>query len=390
MTAAASFARFSRLLDAEGAAQPRLIVDLDAVDHNLAAVEAQLGDKALRLVEKSLPCGGLLSYLMARAGTQRLMSFHLPFLLEDARRFTQADLLLGKPMPVAAARAFYAQCPATFDAENQVQWLIDTPARLAEYGALASAVGMRMRVVLEIDIGLHRGGFAEPSALDPVLAQLAAHDSRLVFSGFMGYDAHVGLLPRALGRPQAHADAAMRRYAAFVARLQRFPALSVLKPTFNTGGSPSYPFHRHETVSNEIALGGALLQPSGFDRPALAAHRPALFIAAPVLKATGGLQLPGLPTGLARMLGGGRETCFIYGGQWMAEPCWPAGLKPSALYGRSSNQELLSAPSGTGLKPGDWVFLRPRQSEAVLLQFGEMLAVRGDRVEARWPVYPSV
>ena len=55
--------------------------------------------KHLRLVEKSLPSPGLLSYIGQRAGTQRLMSFHQPFLNHDAQVYPQSDILLGKPTP---------------------------------------------------------------------------------------------------------------------------------------------------------------------------------------------------------------------------------------------------------------------------------------------------
>jgi D-serine deaminase-like pyridoxal phosphate-dependent protein len=34
----------------------------------------------------------------------------------------------------------------------------------------------------------------------------------------------------------------------------------------------------------------------------------------------------------------------------------------------------------------DFLFLRPVQSEAVLLQFGDLVAIRGERIEQRWPV----
>jgi D-serine deaminase-like pyridoxal phosphate-dependent protein len=36
----------------------------------------------------------------------------------------------------------------------------------------------------------------------------------------------------------------------------------------------------------------------------------------------------------------------------------------------------------------DFIFLRPTQSEAVLLQFGDLVGVRGDKVEQRWSVLP--
>lgn len=383
---AETFARYSQLLDAEGEATPRLIVDLDAVDHNLAHVQAALGGKALRLVEKSLPCGALLDYLMTRAGTRRLMSFHLPFLLEDARRFPDTDMMLGKPMPIAAVARFYDEFPPGFDPAQQLHWLIDTEARLAEYRALAESRGLRLQIVLELDIGLHRGGFVADAALDRTLALIAAHPQRLCLTGFMGYDAHVGLMPRLLGRPLSQLRTAMEAYQQAVARARTQPGLHPEGFILNSGGSPSLAYHCDETLSTELAVGSALLQPCGFDRPALAAHRPAVFIATPVLKCINPVRLPG-PSGLGRLLGGRRPGAFIYGGNWLADPCWPPGLQLHTLYGRSSNQELLTYPHGTALKVGDWVFLRPQQSESVLLQFGDLLAIRGQTLAGRWPVY---
>jgi D-serine deaminase-like pyridoxal phosphate-dependent protein len=35
----------------------------------------------------------------------------------------------------------------------------------------------------------------------------------------------------------------------------------------------------------------------------------------------------------------------------------------------------------------DFVFLRPPQSEAVMLQFGDILVLRKGRVVDRWPVF---
>jgi D-serine deaminase-like pyridoxal phosphate-dependent protein len=366
------FQRYARLLDAAGEATPRLIVDLDAVDHNLAQVQATLGSKALRLVEKSLPCAPLLDHLMTRSGSRRLMSFHLPFLRADAENFPDAELMLGKPMPIAAAAGFYDAVPAGFDPANQLHWLIDTEARLAEYLALAEARGLRLQIVLELNIGLHRGGFLAGAALDRVLQQIAEHPQHLRLSGLMGYDAHVGLLPRLLGRPQTQLRDAMARYRAALDQVRAHPGLTAQPLILNSGGSPSLAYHGDEALSTELAVGSALLQPSGFDRPGLKTVDP--------------VRLPG-PTALGRWLGGTRPGVFIYGGNWLADPCWPPGLAPHPLYGRSSNQDLLTHPRGTALAVGDWVFLRPRQSEAVLLQFGDLLAVRGETLVGRWPVY---
>ena len=68
-----------------------------------------------------------------------------------------------------------------------------------------------------------------------------------------------------------------------------------------------------------------------------------------------------------------RTTLFIDGGNWLGKPVSPPGLVYNSLYGRSSNQEMLNGPPELKLAPGDRVFLRPTQSEAVLLQFGDLL-----------------
>jgi D-serine deaminase-like pyridoxal phosphate-dependent protein len=39
------------------------------------------------------------------------------------------------------------------------------------------------------------------------------------------------------------------------------------------------------------------------------------------------------------------------------------------------------------LQPDDYVFLRPTQSEAVLLQFGDLLVYDSNDIVERWPTF---
>ena len=55
----------------------------------------------------------------------------------------------------------------------------------------------------------------------------------------------------------------------------------------------------------------------------------------------------------------------------------------------SSNQQGYNASDSVTIGVDDFIFLRPTQSEAVLLQFGDLVAVRGDQIVARWPVLPA-
>lgn len=109
-----------------------------------------------------------------------------------------------------------------------------------------------------------------------------------------------------------------------------------------------------------------------------------------MLKATGPVDIPALD-GKSKIFSwwdvNQRQTFFIYGGYWMAEYESPKGMQLNTIYGRSTNQEIVNASSAVGLKVDDQVFLRPTQTEFVLLQFGDLLAVRGGKIVDRWPVY---
>src|SRR5690606_24427952 len=243
------------------------------------------------------------------------------------------------------------------------------------------------RINIELDVGLHRGGVADSQTLGQLLQLIADNPEHLQFAGFMGYDPFVGMnLPELLGTQDELLARVMALYQGHVDfTRQRFPSLWHDDLTLNTAGSPSYRAHEHETLSSEVAIGTGLLKPSHYDLPSLAEHVPATYIATPVLKRTGELRLPALDD-RSRLFAwwdvNRRETYFVYGGNWLAEPVSPAGLQLSGLYGRSSNQELLNGSPATRLTVDDQVFLRPTQSESVLLQFGDLLAVRGGQIRS--------
>ncbi|WP_167362648.1 DSD1 family PLP-dependent enzyme [Pseudomonas proteolytica] len=388
------FHQLNQQLKAHGPMRPVLLIDLDRLDHNIDIVmqSVQRGGKHLRLVEKSLPAPGLLAYIAKRAGTRRLMSFHQPFLNHDAQVFPDADILLGKPLPVRSAELFYQHHQGAFDPARQLQWLLDTPQRLQQYLALAQGLGTRLRINIELDVGLHRGGISDNAVLGQMLGLIRAHPQHLEFAGFMGYDPFVGMgVPGILGSPQALFEKVMQRYNGFVDfSRQQFATLWRDDLTLNTAGSPSYRMHEQEQLSSEVSVGTALLKPTHYDLPSLSEHVPAAYIATPVLKSTGAVNIPALDD-KSRLLSwwdrNQRATFFIYGGNWMADFESPAGLQSNGLYGRSSNQEMVNGSPGVGLNIDDQVFLRPAQTESVLLQFGDLLAVRGGKIVDSWPVY---
>ena len=390
----AYFAGLQAALHAAGVVAPTLVIDRERLDGNIDLVREHLPPgMGLRVVVKSLPCPPLVERVCARVPTQRLMTFNLAMLLDFAAAMPEADQLLGKPLPVAAARRFIASVADAPTRLRKVQWLVDTPARLREYAGLAEAEAVELRINLELDIGLHRGGFVPGPELDAALRSLT-DAKRLRLAGFMGYEPHVARLPVALGLRRRARDRAWRCYAAANEAARRLLGSDTFAGlTRNAAGSPTYRLYGDTAIANEVAVGSALVKPTDFDSDLLARHRPALFIAAPVLKVLDRVRVPGLDgsAGAWARLGGPRsQAVFIHGGHWLAQPVDPPRLRYSPVFGRSSNQELLHYRNRNrglpALRPDDFVFLRPTQSEAVMLQFGAIAVVEAGAVVERWPV----
>ncbi|PBC23389.1 MULTISPECIES: alanine racemase [unclassified Mesorhizobium] len=379
----AYFAALSEALKTAGIFQPCLLLDLDRLDGNIALVKARLDPSlAVRLVDKSLACLPLLAHIGKTLGTGRFMTFHPPISEAVLEAFPDAGLLFGKPMPIGAARAALVKGGADW---SRVCWLIDSDERLAEYGALAIELDIELRIAFEIDVGLHRGGFANPEALSKALSAMAAH-KRLRCEGVMAYEAHAPHIPGLFGGPAKALAQASERAAAFVARLGPDG-----RRILNIGGSKTALLH-HGGIANEVSMGSAFVLPSDFDTPGLDGFQPAAFIATPILKMAEPM-LPG-PPAVSRLLQAlgrfPRKGCYLYGGKWMAEPVFPEGMRTNRLLGLSSNQQFMGLPADSVAKPGDYAFLRPTQSEAVLQQFGPIAVLSQGRIVDRWPVLPMM
>lgn len=383
MTDDAYFRRLGAALDARGVDVPTVVIDRARLERNRARVSTRLGGRALRLVVKSLPSVPLLRALLPRDTPPRLMCFHRPFLQEVAQAFPDADVLMGKPLPLASLARFYDTPPtSSFRPERQLAWLVDTAERLDALVRFAQERGLALRVAIEIDVGLHRGGVPEPAALSALLERVLAAGEQLQLAAFMGYDAHVAKAPP----PSTPGHAARRsdaRYAEFLAVARRhlgsrFPETFVC----NGAGSPTFALHDSASPIDDVAIGSAFVKPTDFDLPSLSELEPAVFIATRVLKRARGVRIPFLEW----LPDTGRDSLFLYGGRWLAEPVWPPSMRPSRLYGPSSNQQLMTVARAARLAVDDFVFFRPTQSEAVLLGFGDLLAWDGDRGLETWSV----
>jgi len=377
------------MLRANGPGRPVLIVDLERMNHNIDEITASIRPpKRYRIVAKSLPSLDLIEHVMRRAGTRSLMVFHQPFLNLLVEKIADVDLLLGKPMPLAAVRTFYRSYRGDRALpEKCIQWLVDTPERLQQYHQLARELGTKMRINIEIDVGLRRGGLETTQMLGPMLREIEADPEHLKFAGYMGYEPHLSGIEEGLEHPAV--QYAITTYRSFVdyARAHH-PGLMTPDIVLNGGGSNTFRIYEKDNTMNDLSAGSCVVKPTDFDTFHLRTHQPACFIATPVLKKYDGFRFPGDdsakpeldPEDPNRAL-----TYFIYGGYWKAKFESPGGI-PEPLY-HSTNQEIINTSRSVSLDVDDYVFLRPTQSERVMLQFGDLLVCSNGEIVDTWRVF---
>lgn len=388
------FVEMQKALIEANIAQPTLVIDRSRLNKNIDQVMNDLPEgMGYRIVAKSLPSLKLLCHVRERSGTDRLMTFNQPMLLALSQEMPEASQLVGKPLPAQAAQNYFAELPQeSSDAKDKIQWLIDTPERLDQYAAIAETNGTNMAINIELDVGLHRGGMEPGDDLNGMLEKLR-QSNRLEFAGYMGYEPHLSALPTALGWRDRAKNGAWDIYTeALKSAKAVFDETSVAVATRNAAGSPTYRLYKDTNIANEISVGSALVKPTNFDTDLLDPFQPASFIATPVIKTSDETRIPGLEfadSAKSAMDANLDKTVFIYGGHWLAHPEDPPGLRYNSTFGRSSNQEMLNGGENIDLKPDDFVFLRPSQSEAVFLQFGDIAVYDSGAIVDQWPVFPA-
>jgi D-serine deaminase-like pyridoxal phosphate-dependent protein len=378
------------------------IIDLDRLDSNMLCVRNILGkDFKLRLVTKSLPSLDLLRYLMQAGNTNRLMVFSEPFIAEILNNCNadSLDILLGKPLPAEVLPRLSVN--KGFSAIN---WLVDTKERLNQYLAFAKKDSMPLKISLEIDVGLHRGGFETMQQFDEAIEIIQQNKQYLQLTGLMGYDGHVPYVPFYVNKQRAINKAfvnVQNSYTQFVEELKKhyYPAyISTL--TFNGGGSHTYyyyPKFKNLTPVNDIAMGSGFLAPEQFSDLNKLGHKAALFLSSPVLKKIESSLLPHAEkiSPLVNLWDPNlKVSYYMLGGGWPGEPVAPAGIKKNYFWDENDlgytnllpNQSILSSSDENNLNVGDFVFYHAWEGDG-MLSFNKIELYRQGKIVGEWNTY---
>ena len=399
------FAKLNQALRTARVGRARILIDQERLDHNLEVVRANIpSPQHYRIVVKSIPCVSLLRHIRDRVGTNKFMVVHAPFLKLMLDNFEPGiDILLGKPLPVFACEEFFnsIQPEVRERAQHEIQWLVDTDVRAREYLDFAVANGLSLRLSVELDIGLHRGGVDSVEQLDAILSILKSNPQHVTFSGFMGYDGHVtaapGIFTSARNAALAEFDENMAVYRRYIEHgRQRFPDLFGENLTFNSGGSTTYSLFGRAPFITDIGIGGAVLRPASYSALFLGDLQPAEYVATPMIKQWPGAIIPFLEglAGLLRWWNPNDQVSYgIYGGSWAGAIVAPPELHPQMLTSTDpanenlvTNQSILNGSRRVGWELGDFAFYYPKQSDA-MFQFEDILLIRDGRVTGTWDVF---
>ncbi len=396
------FAQMNAALRAQRGGASAGIIDLDRLDNNMAVVRKTLGnDFKLRIVTKSLPSIELLRYLMDKGNTNRLMLFSEPFIGEVLSNFNpdSVDVLLGKPIPVDAFVRLTEKKGWT-----TVNWLVDTKQRLNEYIAIAKQKDTLVKLSLEIDVGLHRGGFETPAELGEAVEIIKQNNRYVRLTGLMGYDGHVPFVPFYINKERTIKKAFVKvqnLYTAFVDELKKhYDAQYISTLTFNSGGTHTYfyyPAFKSITPVNDIAMGSGFVCPAQFPELLALGHQPALFLSSPVLKKIETSKLPHAEK-LSPLVNfwdpNLKVSYYMLGGGWPGEPVAPAGLKKNYFWDENDlgysnllpNQAILSSSDENNLNVGDFVFSHAWEGDG-MLAFKQIELYRQPKIVGEWDTY---
>lgn len=388
------FRVLQRLAREHSRGEPIMLVDLAAVDHNIAVVTAfaRANAFAIRPALKVFGSVQLAAYILQRLPESRGLVFHLGQLDAFAARLPRGtDLLTGYPPTVDELAVFLGRRPRYLARGHRLRILVDSVPLMEDLARLSQTTRhpLPLEVAIELNSGEGRGGMDDAAELQAALGVLRHARERLKLSALLCYDGHATLTGAQPYR-QLVALTARQRYRAFIDQLraQASDLCDVDRMVRNGPASANMHNWAGSTEANEIAPGSAFVYPGYLDTFDHDGLQPALFQCAPVMRITS--DSPSVPLTQTTLPGATRQELVVKGGAWPSSD----GTQPQIMYppdvssdDLSGGGSALTSPKGA-LALGDHVLYRPHQGEEGIAYFGALHAVRGGRVVRVWETLP--
>lgn len=348
-----------RTLAAAVADTPALVIDLNALEANAAAMTAHAAASgvALRPHAKTHKCTTLGARQLA-AGAIGLCCAKLG----ELEVFAEAGcrgLLMTSPVWGAAKTA---RLKALAERHPGLMVVCDSP----DHADVLASLGVPLDVLIDVDVGQHRTGVTSPEMAVEAARRLAAAP-HLRMRGVQGYGGHLQHVGPLADRRRAAEDAAGILRGVRDALVEAgFPC-----PIVTGSGTGSHALDPAFGLFTELQVGSYLfddVEYAAIEQPR--PLRPALFVVTQVVSA----NLPGQVT-----VDAGSKS-FSFDGPL------PVVVHPPGAAYTLAGDEFGTITGAPHLRPGDRVVCQVPHCDPTVNLHDRYVCIRDGRVEAEWPI----
>jgi D-serine deaminase-like pyridoxal phosphate-dependent protein len=344
---------------------PALLLDLDALDHNIALMAERIihqGGKDWRPHAKAFKSPAI-AHLLRQAGaigvTVAKVSEAEIFAASGIADILIANIVVGPTKTARLAALQHSAC---------VTATVDHPDQLPALAEAARAAGSTIPLLVDLDIGLHRTGVATTEAA-LALADRIAHTPGLQLAGLMGYEGHALAIPD----PETKRSTIQAAIARLAEARAAFECAGLPCPIVSAAGSGSYEVTAGLPAVTELQAGGGIFGCMYYlELCRVTRHKPALFVLVSVISR---------PAPDRTILDAGRKAFSNHG----AEPTIE-GHPDCRIRMLSAEHTTIENPRDTEWKIGQKVKLIPGYSDLTFVLHDRVLGHRDGRVETAWPI----
>jgi 3-hydroxy-D-aspartate aldolase len=345
---------------------PALVVDLDAYERNLDRMAGFLAGQSVRFRPhaKTHKCPVVALHQVARGAVgvccQKVSEAEAMVYGGVRSVLVSNEVVGGRKLTRLAALARQAD----------VSVCVDDAQNVRDLDAAARAFGIRLSVLVEVNVGANRCG-VEPGEPAVALARLVAGQPGLRFAGLQAYQGRAQHIQDVEKRREA-IDLAIAKVRETVAGLER----AGLSCGVVTGaGTGTYRFEAASGVYTELQAGSYIFMDADYKRVEgfPAEFENALFVLATVMSR---------PTAERAVVDAGLKAFSVDSGMPVVQG------RPDLEVQRAADEHgvLLLRDPAAPLRVGDRLFLIPGHCDPTINLYDWYVGIRGGRVEALWPI----
>ena len=346
---------------------PALLIDLDAMEKNLAEVHAVIQTAGIRVRShaKAHKCPDI-ALRQINAGAVGICvqkaSEAEPFIEVGVKNILITNEVIGVRKVERVAR---------LAAHAHMGLCVDNIVGVHQIGAAARRHNVAIDVYIEMDVGHGRCGVSSHAAAIELAQAIATYSPSLVFAGLQAYHGTAQHLRQPEERKKT-IKAACERVTGMIKALG---AAGFEVNAVTGGGTGTYELEAESGIYTEVQPGSYVLMDNDYRKNTQDVDTPTLKNTLHVLCTVMSIQ----PT--HAVLDGGLKTFAVDSGlPRITTPGW------SVKSCSDEHTEIVPEPGAAPLKVGDKVMLVPGHCDPTVNLHDWIIAVRNDKVEELWPV----